>query len=228
MPSRERSTSTWGRIAKNHQFYHLGPHREGGCTRELLGDGRDARQARRAGHSRRNKFTDVITDPAYYVYNWDSVAHAWQNLVNKHQPGQMIQYYQSANPTTAAGDNGFAIYLGTQCTDASWPRSQARLNRDNWALNRKYPFLTWSNAWFNGPCAYWKYPHRMAVQVAGRNVHVPVLLIDETFDPATPYEGSLYIRHIFPTASLIEGKNGTTHAGSLSGSRAPTTRSPAT
>jgi hypothetical protein len=46
---------------------------------------------------------------------------------------------------------------------------------------------------------------------------VPILLIDETYDPATPFEGSLYIRHIFPTASLIEGRNGTTHAGSLSG-----------
>ena len=205
-----------GWIAKNHQFYHLGRtakavHREYWATVAML----DKHAAR--GILGGDEFTDVITNPAYYVYNWDSVAHAWQNLVNKHQPGQMIQYYQSANPTTAAGDNGFAIYLGTQCTDASWPRSQARLNRDNWALNRKYPFLTWSNAWFNGPCAYWKYPHRMAVQVAGRNVHVPVLLIDETFDPATPYEGSLYIRHIFPTASLIEGKNGTTHAGSLSG-----------
>ena len=42
-------------------------------------------------------------------------------------------------------------------------------------------------------------------------------MIDETFDAATPYEGSLYVRSIFPTASLIEGKDGTTHAGSLSG-----------
>ena len=42
-------------------------------------------------------------------------------------------------------------------------------------------------------------------------------MIDETYDPATPYEGSLYVRSIFPTASLIEGKDGTTHAGSLSG-----------
>ena len=42
-------------------------------------------------------------------------------------------------------------------------------------------------------------------------------MIDETYDPATPYEGSLYVRSIFPTASLIEGLDGTTHAGSLSG-----------
>jgi pimeloyl-ACP methyl ester carboxylesterase len=203
-------------IAKNHKYYHLGRtanavHRTYRATVAMLN--RHAARGILGG----DEFTDVMQNPAYYVYNWDSVAHAWQKLVNRHQPGDLIEDYTSANPTTPAGDNGYAIYLGTQCTDAWWPHSQARLNRDNWALNKKYPFLTWPNAWFNGPCAYWKFPNRTKVHVTGRDVHVPVLLIDETFDPATPYEGSLYIRHIFPTASLIEGRNGTTHAGSLSG-----------
>jgi hypothetical protein len=48
-------------------------------------------------------------------------------------------------------------------------------------------------------------------------VSVPILLIDETKDAATPFEGSLEVRDLFPTASLIEGVGGTTHAGSLSG-----------
>ena len=125
--------------------------------------------------------------------------------------------YKSSNASTPGGDNGYAMYLGTQCTDAWWPRSQQRLNRDNWRLNRHYNYETWQNAWFNGPCAYWKFHHGRPVAVSGKNVHVPILLIDETFDPATPYEGSLYIRHIFPTSRLVEGKNGTTHGGSLSG-----------
>ncbi len=43
------------------------------------------------------------------------------------------------------------------------------------------------------------------------------MLIDETYDPATPFSGSLEVRRRFPTASLIEGVGGTTHAGSLSG-----------
>jgi len=51
----------------------------------------------------------------------------------------------------------------------------------------------------------------------GRHVHVPVLMIDETLDGATPFTGSLEVRRRFPTASLIEGVGGTTHAGSLSG-----------
>src|SRR5215813_8075200 len=129
-------------VAKNHQFYHLGStakavHREYWATVAMLN--KHAARGILGG----DEFADVILNPAYYVYDWDSIAHAWQNLVNKHQPGQLIQDYQSANPTTKAGDNGFAIYLGTQCTDVSWPRSQARLNHDNRALNKKYLFLTW-------------------------------------------------------------------------------------
>ena len=44
-----------------------------------------------------------------------------------------------------------------------------------------------------------------------------ILLISETLDPATPYSGSLEVRRLFPSASLIEGVGGTTHSGSLSG-----------
>jgi hypothetical protein len=43
------------------------------------------------------------------------------------------------------------------------------------------------------------------------------LLIDETLDAATPYEGSLEVRRLFPRSSLIAEPGGTTHAGSLLG-----------
>ena len=44
-----------------------------------------------------------------------------------------------------------------------------------------------------------------------------ILMINETLDAATPFSGALEARRRFPTASLIEGVGGTTHAGSLSG-----------
>ena len=44
-----------------------------------------------------------------------------------------------------------------------------------------------------------------------------VLLIDETLDAATPYEGSLDVRRLYPNASLIAEPGGTTHADSLFG-----------
>ena len=45
----------------------------------------------------------------------------------------------------------------------------------------------------------------------------PVLLVSETYDAATPFAGALRARATFPRSVLIEGVNGTTHAGSLSG-----------
>jgi pimeloyl-ACP methyl ester carboxylesterase len=164
-----------------------------------------------------DELLDVFTGPAYYVYGWVDVGTAYSDYLHGNGSDALVDMYTSANPGTPGSDNGYAMYLGTQCTDTPWPRSQQKLNRDNTFLNQFYYFFTWANAWFNGPCAYWKYPAAHAVRVDGRKVKVPVLMIDETLDPATPYAGSLYVRSIFPTASLIEGLNGTTHAGSLSG-----------
>ena len=52
-------------------------------------------------------------------------------------------------------DNGFAVYLAVQCTDAQWPPQYSTWRRDNWRVYAKAPFLTWANVWFNAPCLYW-------------------------------------------------------------------------
>ncbi|MFC7615110.1 alpha/beta hydrolase [Actinokineospora soli] len=44
-----------------------------------------------------------------------------------------------------------------------------------------------------------------------------ILLVNETFDAATPFSGALEVRDRFPGAVLVEGAGGTTHASSLSG-----------
>jgi pimeloyl-ACP methyl ester carboxylesterase len=164
-----------------------------------------------------DELTDVFTSAGYYVYGWEDIATAWSAYVNDGDASGLIAAYQGANPTTPGADNSYAMYLGTQCTDARWPRSQAKLNRDNARLDRTAYYMTWSNAWFNGPCAYWKYKAARPVNVRGSAVKVPILMIGETYDAATPFSGSLVTRRLFPTASLIEGVNGSTHAGSLSG-----------
>jgi len=158
-----------------------------------------------------------MTNAGYYVYDWVDIGHAFADLLNSNDPTAMIKRYEDANPTTPGGDNSYAMYLATQCTDAPWPRSQTKLDADNWRLDQRYDYFTWSNAWFNGPCAYWHAAAHQPVQVTGRHVKVKVLMIGETFDAATPFSGSLVVRKLFPTARLIEGKNGSTHAGSLSG-----------
>jgi pimeloyl-ACP methyl ester carboxylesterase len=203
-------------IAKYNSVYHLGATQA--AVRNLFLSTQSNLDAHPAnGVLGGDELLDVFTSAGYYVYDWEEIAAAFSKYINQGDPTDLIERYTDANPTTPGADNGYAMYLGTQCTDAAWPQSQAKLNKDSWALDATYNYFTWANAWFNGPCAYWQYPASTPVDVSGADVTVPILMIDETFDPATPYEGSLYVRSIFPTASLIEGKNGTTHAGSLSG-----------
>jgi pimeloyl-ACP methyl ester carboxylesterase len=203
-------------LAKYHAVYHVG------STFRAVRHTFLATEAKLNAHPARgflggDELLDVFTQAAYYVYGWEDIAKAYAKYLHGNGAGALIKMYKADNSTAPGGDNGYAMYLGTQCTDARWPQSQAKLNADSRRLAKTYNYFTWANAWFNGPCPYWHYPHSTPVHVTGKNVHVPILMIDETFDPATPYEGSLYVRSIFPTASLIEGKDGTTHAGSLSG-----------
>lgn len=203
-------------LAKYHGVYHVGATRTAVRARYLATIRRLDRHAAK-GFLGGDELIDVFTAAGYYVYGWEDIAAAYSRYLNQGNPDRLIAMYRAANDTSPGGDNGYAMYLGTQCTDAHWPRSQARLDRDNRKLDRRYNYFTWSNAWFNGPCAYWHYRASKPVHVTGARVVSPILMIDETFDAATPFRGSLIVRQRFPSASLIEGKNGTTHAGSLSG-----------
>jgi len=110
------------------------------------------------------------------------------------------------------------MYLATECTDTQWPQSWKVWRRDNWRTHAIAPFFTWGNAWFNAPCRHWAGDVAARLpRVNGAHVQAGVLLIAETLDAATPFEGSLEIRSRFPRSALIEGVGGTTHAGSLSG-----------
>ena len=108
------------------------------------------------------------------------------------------------------------MYLGVECTDAHWPKSWSTWSRDNWAIYRVAPFETWGNAWFNAPCIYWRAPASRAVRVNGTHIH-SALLIDETLDAATPFQGSLVVRRLFPHSVLLAEPGGTSHADSLFG-----------
>ncbi len=88
------------------------------------------------------------------------------------------------------------MYLGTQCTDAPVAAgASASSTATTGAWTGSYDYLTWANAWFNGPCAYWKYQAQHAGQRARLDrCTCPILMIGETFDAATPFSGSLVTR----------------------------------
>jgi pimeloyl-ACP methyl ester carboxylesterase len=206
----------FGWLAKHDDVYHLG------TTQRAVARGfyrQRAKLDRRpaGGVIGPDELTDVMLSAAYSVYDWVELGHDYADLVNDGDYAGIKERYDSANPQTPGSDNGNAVYLATICTDAPWPKSWDKIRRDNWRIHARAPFLTWNNAWFNGPCSFWPARSAKPVNVTGRRVDSKILLINETLDAATPYSGALEVRRRFPTASLIEGVGGTTHSGSLSG-----------
>lgn len=205
---------TW--VAKYDNIYHLGT--TGKKVRKVWTKMLDkSRQAPFDGKVGPDEWTDAFLGAGYYVYGWEETAAAFVAAVNGDY-GPVEQLYIDANGAPGPGsDNGFAIYLGTQCTDEPWPSSYRKIRRDNYRIYAKAPFETWANAWFNGPCKDWAgKAAKKKTEIDGSKV-APVLLIEETFDAATPFPGALEVRKRFPKSVLIEGVNGSTHAGSLSG-----------
>ncbi|WGL51491.1 alpha/beta hydrolase [Nocardioides sp. BP30] len=159
-------------------------------------------------------WNDVFTGAGYYVYDWDAYAHILVSAQKGDLAPAKAMYGDQSGP---GADNEYAGYLAVQCTDASSPSWSQQL-RDAAALAPRAPFLTWNNTWFNAPCRDWPVKPTRPVHVTGRHVP-PILLIEETHDAATPWAGAIEVRKRFPKARLIEGVDGTTHAGSLSGVR---------
>lgn len=160
-----------------------------------------------------DELSDSILEAGYYVYDWYALADEYSLMIRKGKAGPLLARYVDAN---VGDDNGYVGYLATQCTDAKWP-DYARNKHDATALNRRFKFLTWANTWFNAPCINWPAASGTPVAINGAALTGKVLLMSETYDAATPFSGALALRKLFPSASLIEGVAGTTHAASLSG-----------
>jgi pimeloyl-ACP methyl ester carboxylesterase len=181
------------------------------------------RVSRRLAHRRvegvgATELADVMLGAGYATFLYPEAAAALSELANRRTARLARKAYTSLNPVVPRGDNGYAMYLGTVCTDAPWPTDLNFLLADNQRLAKDYPFLTWGNAWFNGPCRTLPAaPASAPVEVA--TTDRAALLISETRDAATPIEGAYEVRRRFTRAVVIEGVGGTTHAGSLSGVR---------
>jgi pimeloyl-ACP methyl ester carboxylesterase len=207
----------FGWIAKYDSVYHLG---KTAAVVEKLFYAQQAQLAKKPadGVLGPDELTDTFLQAGYYVFGWQDVANAFSAWVTRHDPAPLRKLYDSNNPQTKGADNNYAIYLAVQCTDVQWPTKWPTWQVDNWAMQRKAPFETWANAWYNAPCRTWSAKPGLPVTVSGETVP-PILLLSESLDAATPFPGSIEVRKRFPKASLIEGDGGTTHAGSLFGDK---------
>ena len=205
-------------IAHHPRAYHLGTHWRDirrGYNRLLKKLDRHPAYHRKLGP---DELTDGIIGAGYYVYDWDAIAAAYSNLARKGRGAQMFDLYAEGN---MGDDNGYAVYLGVQCTDVLRPRWRTQVD-DAWRIHRKHPYLAWDNTWYNAPCVNWPAASAARLRVSGAAAAShggKLLLVNETKDAATPFAGALRARSVFASSALIAGVGGTTHAGSLSGVR---------
>jgi pimeloyl-ACP methyl ester carboxylesterase len=202
-------------LAKYREVYHVGATDEAVERRYYRTLDALDRNPRR-GVLGSAELTDIFTIAGYGVYSWDVIADAYSQLVNKNNPRPLIDINNAINVTGPGADNGYAAFLGTLCTDIRFPDWE-QVARDTRRLYQEAPFIAWGSAWFSAPCSFWPFEPQAPVTIDGDDVETPILMISETFDAATPFEGALDARAEFPTASLIEGVGGTTHSSSLSG-----------
>ncbi|MGH3859987.1 alpha/beta hydrolase [Actinokineospora sp.] len=202
-------------LAKHDGAYHLGTDGraiEAGYYADLD----KLRQTPAGGVIGPDELADVFLRAAYFVHVWTDLGSAYAQYRATGDVFGIKAIWDGLNSRQPGSDNSFAVYLGVQCTDVRWPTNWDRWRADNWRIHAIAPFETWNNAWYNAPCVYWTARPGTPVEVDGSKAP-PILLINETLDGATPFEGALEVRDRFPNSALIEGVGGTTHSASLFG-----------
>jgi pimeloyl-ACP methyl ester carboxylesterase len=212
-----RNANLWFRwLARHDKVFRVGASES--AVRQLFYATVGRLQRRPAGGEvGPDEWLDIFLTTGYSNQTWSflgSVFSAWVHTHSRYVAATLIELYRSTD--SPGNDNQYAAYLAVECSDTSWPRQWSRWNRDNTALERRAPFLTWGNAWFNAPCISWPAPTSRPVRIDGSGIR-DALLIDETLDAATPFEGSLEVRRLFPHSVLLAEPGGTNHADSVEG-----------
>jgi pimeloyl-ACP methyl ester carboxylesterase len=160
-----------------------------------------------------DELADTVVEAGYAAAEYPAIARAWAELLTGNPTRLLAEWRATDSPND---DNVYAVYLAVECTDTSWPTDFATWKRDADRIDASASFETWPNTWFNMPCRTWPAKPHTPVRIDGAAAP-PVLLVDETLDAATPYEGSLEVRSRFPQARLLAEPGGVSHAETLSG-----------
>ena len=200
-------------VARNNSVYHLGA--TAAIVEKAWYTQRDAfAKAPAGGIVGASEWADLFLNIGYGTFSWADLASMWSTYESDHQAAPLVAGYFGGSGV--GDDNSYAVYLAVQCTDVKWPSRFSTWNADNTRINTFAPFITWGNAWMNAPCLYWPAKAGTLPTVSGKAAP-PILLVSETLDAATPYNGSLEVRKRFPRSRLIAVVGGTSHANSLSG-----------
>jgi pimeloyl-ACP methyl ester carboxylesterase len=212
---RHKAFAAW--VAKHDKEYKLG--KDPAAIEKAWYKMRDAVRKKPAGGKvGPSELEDTFIPGGYYNGYWPDLAAAFAAFVNDKDTAPIVAAYKSMGAVDAEGDNGYSIYTSVQCRDASWPRDWGTWHRDMDAAYEKAPFMTWNNAWYNAPCAFWPVKSQKPLDVSNQKLP-PVLLFQATDDAATPYEGGVNMHRKLRGSSLVVEEGGGNHGITLGGSK---------
>ncbi|MEV5413697.1 alpha/beta hydrolase [Thermopolyspora sp. NPDC052614] len=150
-----------------------------------------------------SELDDMFTVAGYSDAAWPKLARAFSAYSRHGEPGRLVRAFKRfVRNGTAEAENGYAVYLGVECRDAAWPRDWAVWRADSHRVSASARFLTWANAWYNAPCAFWPVRGGTPMKVGSAKLP-PIMLVQSRRDAATPYAGAVRMRRLFPTSRLL-------------------------
>ncbi|MES9541034.1 MULTISPECIES: alpha/beta hydrolase [unclassified Actinomadura] len=159
-----------------------------------------------------DELTDVLLNAGYR--RSQAIWHGYAAGLAAYKTGDTSTFVGTFGSPTSGGadDNGYVMYAATECTDVQWPLSWKKWQRDNDRVNRKHPFMTWSNAWFNAPCLFWPAKAGKPVNIGHtRDLPNNILMFQSTADAATPYAGALELHRRLKGSRLVVQDGDRTH-----------------
>jgi pimeloyl-ACP methyl ester carboxylesterase len=159
-----------------------------------------------------DELDDTFGIAGYLNSVWPAFAQALSQYVRSGNGSGLLNQYETWGRTP---ENTFAVYNAVECADVAWPRNWSKWQSDTERVYETAPFEAWDNAWFNAACAFWPV-HGPAepFKVNGAGLP-PVLMLQGTLDPATPYAGAQQAHRLLPSARMVVVEGGGNHGQSL-------------
>lgn len=161
---------------------------------------------------------DTFMPGGYYNGYWPNLAEAFAAFSVGKDPKPLVAAYERFGAVEPSAGNGYSVYTAVQCRDSAWPKDWNQWRADMWSTHAKAPFMTWNNAWYNAPCAFWPTESLQAPDITNADLP-PALLLQATEDAATPFEGALSMRDKLSGSALVVEEGGGNHGIALSGNK---------
>lgn len=147
----------------------------------------------------------AIGQALYAEQQWPLLTRALQDGLAGDGTGlvRLADVYLQRN-TDGSYSNGFEVYFGVSCTDATWPKDPQVILAAAKATGKKYPRV--GEALVNDyvRCALWPVAPEPLVPIPTTIKGLPpIVVISTTNDPATPYASGVRVAEQVPDARLI-------------------------